>query len=238
KINEVIKNKKIPIIAGGTGLYISSLIDNIQFNEVKTDVKLRQELYDFAKINGANALWKKLFEIDEESALQIHENNIPRVARAIEIYKLTGVKMCQHKKNSKMVESEYNALKIGINYKNREILYDRINKRVEIMLEKGLIDEAKEILKDKNLVSENTAFQAIGYKELLPYFNGEISLQTAVNNIKQESRHYAKRQLTWFRRDENIKWFYPDDENKNENLQEMQKNIHFYIDNFFKMCYD
>lgn len=238
KVSEIIARKKIPIIAGGTGLYISSLIDNIQFNEIKTDLKLRQELYDFAKTNGANSLWKKLFEIDEETALKIHENNIPRVARAIEIYKLTGVKMSQHVKKSKTTPSQYDAIKIGINYNNRQNLYNRINKRVDIMLENGLIAEAKEILFNKNLITDNTAFQAIGYKELMPYFSNEIPLEMAIENIKKESRHYAKRQLTWFRRDEKIKWFCVDNEDENENLQEMQKNIYFYIDNFLKMWYD
>jgi tRNA dimethylallyltransferase len=228
-ITDIHQRGKLPIIAGGTGLYVSSLLNNIQFAQTESDDSVRNELYAFAEQNGAEALHQKLMEIDPDSAQAIHPNNIPRVVRAIEIYKLTGITMSEHQRNSRLNPSQYHALKIGINYKDRSVLYDRINKRVDMMLQQGLLEEAKAILSSEYA---STAMQAIGYKELAPYFNGELSLEEAIANLKQQTRRYAKRQLTWFRRDQEIHWFFPDEY---ENIQILQKNIEICIDNFLKL---
>lgn len=228
-IEEIYSRGKMPIIAGGTGLYVNSLLNNVQFKQTIDDSNVREELYDYAKKNGAEALHDILKEIDPISANNIHANNIPRVVRAIEIFKLTGITMSKHQEESRLVPSKYNALKIGLNYKDREVLYERINKRVDIMIDNGLLDEAKEVLSSEYA---STAMQAIGYKELFPYIKGNISLEEAVSNLKRETRRYAKRQLTWFRRDEEINWFFPDEY---KNIQIMQKNIYNYIEKFINV---
>lgn len=228
-IEDIHSRGKTPIVAGGTGLYVSSLMNNIQFNKTQSDDTIRNQLYLYAEQNGAEALHALLLQIDPETAMSVHANNIPRVVRAIEIYKLTGMTMSEHQKKSREVPSKYNELKIGLNYKDRQVLYQRINLRVDLMMKAGLLDEAKTILSSDYA---STAMQAIGYKELSPYINGDISLDNAIDNLKQETRRYAKRQLTWFRRDEKINWFYPDEY---KNIQIMQKNIHNCIDNFFNI---
>ncbi|WMJ23107.1 tRNA (adenosine(37)-N6)-dimethylallyltransferase MiaA [Paludicola sp. MB14-C6] len=231
-IADIYSRKKIPVIAGGTGLYVASLLNNIQFSETQSDDTIRNKLYSFAEQNGAEALHQKLMDIDPVSATAIHPNNIPRVVRAIELYELTGITMEEHQRNSRLVPSKYNALKIGLNYKDRSILYQRINQRVDLMIQDGLLEEASTILSSEYA---STAMQAIGYKELSPYFNGLLSLDQAIANLKQQTRRYAKRQLTWFRRDDEIQWFYPDEY---ENIQLLQKNIDNSIDNFINVCYD
>lgn len=228
-IEEIYSRGKTPIIAGGTGLYVNSLLNNVQFKETIDDSNVREELYDYAKKNGAEALHDILKGIDPISANNIHANNIPRVVRAIEIFKLTGITMSKHQQESRLVPSKYNALKIGLNYKDRKILYERINKRVDIMIDNGLLDEAKDVLSSEYV---STAMQAIGYKELFPYIKGNISLEEAVSNLKRETRRYAKRQLTWFRRDEEINWFFPDEY---KNIQIMQKNIYNCIEKFINV---
>lgn len=237
-IDDIKSRDKLPIIVGGTGLYVDSLIDDVQFDETKADNKIRDQLYKFAQINGVDALFERLINIDPVAANKMHRNNIPRVVRAIEIYMKTGITMTEHQNNSKIKPSRYDDLKIGITYNDRQRLYDKINLRVDNMITQGLLDEAKQVY-NSNYVG--TALQAIGYKELFAYFDGQISLETALNNLKQSSRRYAKRQLTWFKRDEKINWFFLDqeclNENKLENIQFMQKKIYNTIDNFFNMCY-
>lgn len=207
KIAEITARGKLPIIAGGTGLYISSLVNNICFSEEKQDENLRNELYRRAETEGAEALLKELAEFDPESAARLHPNNVGRIVRAIEIYRLTGVTMTQQLINSREQESPYDACMIGITFKERSVLYGRIERRVDLMIEQGLIDEAKSIFA---MPCGKTALQAIGYKELEPYINGECDLEFAVANLKQQTRRYAKRQLTWFRRDERINWLEAD----------------------------
>lgn len=207
-IAKVFARGKLPILAGGTGLYIRSLLHNIQFTENEQDEKLRDELRQKAEREGVFALLDELREFDPESALRIHPNNIPRVIRAIEIYRTTGITMTQQTTLSRQAPSPYDFCLIGLDYRNRQTLYDRINLRVDQMLENGLVQEAQQVLRQPG---SRTALQAIGYKELLPYFQGECSLQAAVERIKQETRRYAKRQLTWFRREENIHWIMVDD---------------------------
>ena len=204
KIEDITKRGKLPIVVGGTGLFISSLIDNVQFSDGEADEDLRKELSDIADKKGAEFLHSMLKDIDYDSYLRLHPNNIKRVIRAIEIYKTTGITMTEQIKNSKNKPSDFNLCYIGLNT-DREIIYDRINKRVDIMIEKGLLDEVK-ALKEKGYTTLNKSMQAIGYKELFLYLDGKLTLNEAVDLIKQESRRYAKRQLTWFRRDERIKW--------------------------------
>lgn len=208
KIEEITGRGALPIIAGGTGLYISSLVDNVSFSESPQNEKLRNRLYEEAKKDNGKALYERLCMIDPESAKEIHPNNIIRVVRAVEIYESTGITMTEQKKQSRLQPSPYDVCMIGLDYRDRQKLYDRINKRVDIMVEQGLLEEAREILKESNL---QTAYNAIGYKELKPYFDGVSSLEECLDKVKQESRRYAKRQLTWFRRDKRISFIYPDD---------------------------
>ncbi len=192
----------IPFVVGGTGLYITSLIDNIRFSQTETDYSFRDEMRKFAAENGNNALHEKLAEIDPEAALSLHPNNLARVIRALEVFHTTGEKMSEQQRKSRLSPSPYNPLFIAPSLP-REILYTRINKRVDLMLEQGLLDEARWFL---SLEKTDTAAQAIGYKELFPYLKGEKSLAECVEHLKQETRNYAKRQMTWFNREKRINW--------------------------------
>lgn len=198
---------RLPIVAGGTGLYVRSLLSNVQFSEEERDEELRNELAQKAEAEGGEALLRELASFDPESAARMHPNNVGRIIRAIEIYRTTGITMTEQLKRSKLQPSPYNVCMIGLDFANRQTLYDRINRRVDAMMEQGLLEEARQVLSSENA---RTAIQAIGYKELAPYFSGEIGLEEAVENLKRETRRYAKRQLTWFRREENIHWIYID----------------------------
>ena len=206
-IDDITKREKLPILCGGTGLYVRSLVENVKFSEEQTDEKLREQLNERYRNEGGEALLKELAEFDEESAKALHKNNGKRIIRAIEIYRTTGITMSEHIKNSKNEPSPYDLTAIGITYADRQKLYDRINLRVDIMMKNGLLKEAEDFYSRYN---SNTASAAIGYKELKPYLDGEVSLECAVEKLKQETRHYAKRQLTWFRRDEYINWIEAD----------------------------
>ena len=200
KYLDVIYSKgKIPIIVGGTGFYVQALLYDVDFAENEEDDSIRKELYKTAEEKGANYLHKILEEIDPESAAQIHENNIKRVARAIEYYKQTGYKISEHNKEQWQKESPYNFAYFVLNRK-REELYDRINKRVDIMHNKGIIDEVAH-LKSLGYSRNLTSMQGIGYKEIYAFLDGECSEDEAFDKIKQNTRHFAKRQLTWFRRE-------------------------------------
>ncbi len=207
-IEKIHNEGDIPVIAGGTGLYIDSLLQNIQFSKEENNEEIRRELTDLFDEKGAEYMLEVLREIDPETAERLHLKDKSRIIRALEIYKLTGKTMTEQKVLSREEESPYDVLYIGINYRDRDVLYDRINRRVDIMLKNGLLEEAKDFY---NTSSDTTACQAIGYKELAPYFKGEKELSECVEKLKQETRHYAKRQLTWFRKNEDINWIYPDD---------------------------
>lgn len=207
-IIEVNSRKKLPIIVGGTGLYVESLINDVNFIEQKFDSELRKSLIKKLNEEGVNSLIEELATFDEESAKNIHPNNVNRIIRAIEHYKITGITMTQQIANSKKIVSPYDAIMIGLTYRNRELLYDKINKRVDKMLEDGLLEEAKQILASDY---SKTAMNAICYKELIPYFNQECSLSEAVENLKRQTRRYAKRQLTWFKKNNRIQWIFIDD---------------------------
>lgn len=210
-IKDISGRGKIPIICGGTGLYHDALMKITSFNEGERDEKLRDELYEFARINGNEALHARLCEIDPESAVNIHPNNVKRVVRAIEVYEITGKTKTEIDREQISGEIPYDDCKFVIDFADRGLLYNRIEKRVDIMLEEGLENEVRQILCSGRNISK-TAAQAIGYKEFLPYFRGECSLQDVAAEIKLATRHYAKRQLIWFRRDKTAYRLVPDSE--------------------------
>ena len=201
-VNEIYKNNHIPIVAGGTGFYIQSLLYDIEFKNEESDDQIRNELYQLYEKQGAAYIHNILKEIDPESAAAIHENNVKRVIRAIEYYRLNGEKISAHNEREKQKNSPYNFKYYCLNM-DRKLLYERINKRVDIMVKNGLVEEVKSLLNmgySKNLVS----MQGIGYKEIVLYLEGNITLEEAVEMIKQETRRFAKRQLTWFRREKEV----------------------------------
>ncbi|MCR4796740.1 MAG: tRNA (adenosine(37)-N6)-dimethylallyltransferase MiaA [Ruminococcus sp.] len=229
KIQEVLSRGSLPIIVGGTGLYIDSLLENVKFSEGGSDEAYREELYAFAKEKGNEALHARLAAIDSEAAEGIHPNNLVRVVRALEVCHVTGRKFSDLKRESKLVESPYDSLIIGLNYENRQTLYDRIDLRVDEMVKAGLVEEARQLWLESGM---KTAANAIGYKELIPYFEGKAALEDCIADIKQETRHYAKRQLTWFRRNQRIEWIMLDTFNKKiEILEKCKKTIakHFEV---------
>lgn len=223
-IQDIHDRGKIAVIAGGTGLYVDSLLGNIQFSESKGDEALREELSQIAARQSPQALWEMLREIDPDTAAALHPNNVWRVIRAIEVYRLTGKTMWETQEESRRQPSPYQALLLGMNCRDRAKLYDRVNLRVDKMLKAGLLEETKKLLE---MGFTGTARQAIGYKELLPYLEGALPLEACVEILKQESRRYAKRQLTWFRRNGKIQWIYRDDY---ENPQEIYKTAYDTID--------
>ncbi len=208
EIFEIHSRGKLSFLVGGTGLYITSLVDNISFREIVSDPKLREDLQRRLETEGGGALLSELREFDPETADILHPNNGNRIIRAIEVYQLTGITMSEHQRISRKEPSPYRLCMLGLSAKNRQVLYDRINHRVDYMMENGLLQEAEEVLSHPEM---KTALQAIGYKELKGYFNGSCSLEEAVQTIKRETRRYAKRQLTWFRRDKRIHWLFLDE---------------------------
>ncbi len=193
-IQDIHSRGKIPIIVGGTGLYISSVINNITFDDTGSDPDFRFEMKEFAEKNGNEALWQKLNEIDPQSAAKLHPNNLNRVIRALEVYHLSGKKISCVQSQSRLNESPYEPFYLMPDFE-REQLYSRINDRVDVMMSKGLLEEAREFFTHSDYA---TSAQAIGYKELKPFLDGEKPLEECVEKLKQSTRNYAKRQLTWF----------------------------------------
>lgn len=207
-IYDIRSRGKNVVIVGGTGLYFSSLIDNMSFNENDSDPTLRAELEQLAVSHGGDYLLDMLKELDPEIAQRLHPNNVGRIIRAIEVCKTTGMTMTEQQRIAREQESPFDPVIIGLDFLDRQKLYDRINLRVDMMLEQGLMDENRKLLGEK---LSKTAFQAIGFKEFLPYLNGSASLEECAENLKMQTRRYAKRQLTWFRRDGRIQWVRPDE---------------------------
>lgn len=207
-IADIYSRGKLPVMCGGTGLYINSVINDVEFGETQSDEELRRELQNIANTEGNEKLIKILREFDPVSAERLHPNNVRRVIRAIEFYRTTGVPISEHQEKTKQIVSRYYPLMFCIDH-NREKLYERINERVDIMMREGLCDEVRRLM-DMGYSSALNSMKAIGYKELMDYFNGLCSLEEAVSVIKQNSRRYAKRQLTWFRRDERITMLNPE----------------------------
>lgn len=197
-IQEIVTRKKQPILCGGTGLYVQSLIENIDFSaEAPSDPAYREELRVLAQQEGGEVLRNRLREIDPETADRLHPNDHGRLIRALELYRVSGITMSEHNRRSRQQPSPYHACVILLDCRERSRLYERIDRRVDIMMENGLEEEARRLYGTPHAP---TACQAIGYKELFPYFDGEITLAEAVERIKQGTRRYAKRQLSWFRR--------------------------------------
>jgi tRNA dimethylallyltransferase len=222
-IKKILTKGKNPIVVGGTGLYINSIVEEIKYSEIEENPEYRLELEKIAQEKGNQVLHDELKEKDPKAAQRIEVNDLKRIIRALEVYEMTGMTITEQQEHSKPNDTMYEYIIIGLRT-DREVIYDRINKRVDQMFEQGLIDEAKEILKMTD--DSNTSHQAIGYKELAKYFEGTEDLETAKENIKKESRHYAKRQFTWFNRNEKIVWL--DSEvsvNKNiEKIKALMKN--------------
>ena len=205
-VSEILAGGKLPILCGGTGLYLDAFLRGGSFEVTDSDPRLRAELCDLAEREGNEALHAILRELDPESAEAIHPNNVKRVARAIEICKTTGRKKSELDRESREPECPYDATVIGLHYNDRQILYDRIDRRVDIMLGQGLLEETRRLREAGVFDVCQTAAQAIGYKELFPYLDGEATLESCVEILKMATRRYAKRQLTWFRAKPYVQW--------------------------------
>ncbi len=231
KITEISSRGKLPMIVGGTGFYIQSVIYDYRFSDAPSDENFRKKLERRAEIEGKEALYQELAEIDPEAAGKIHPNNLRRVIRALEIYHCTGKPMSYFRKNLKQKLS-YDTAVIGLTME-RQQLYERINKRVDLMLEKGLLDEVK-ALHDSGL-RDCQSIQAIGYKELYKYLDGMCTFEEAVEELKRNSRNYAKRQLTWFRNQMEVKWFDMTEAVTEEGWQKKVGEISMYIEGKLKI---
>ena len=223
-IEETIQDNKFPIIVGGTGLYVNSLIYGIDYPEIETDLEYRKKLEEIAEKEGLNKLYNMSKEIDEKAMEKISPNDQKRILRVLEIYNQTG-----KTKTELEIESRKNGVKYDFRVfaidMPREILYERINKRVDIMFENGLLEEVKRLYK-KYGEELYTSIQAIGYKEVIDYINGKYTKEEMIEKIKMETRRYAKRQLTWFRKIENITWL--------NGLNDIQSNIDIILENLKK----
>lgn len=213
-VSDIHGRGKLPVICGGTGLYINSLIDNIEFDDTGSDPVYRAELNSIAAERGNGYVLEMLRKVDPEAASQLHENNLKRIIRALEVYKLSGKTMTEQKAASRLHPSPYEPCMMMIDHP-REVLYERIDRRVDMMLEAGLEAEAREFFTHTDYV---TASQAIGYKELKPYIDGELGLAECVETLKRETRRYAKRQLTWFKKDSRIEHIFAPKEVKYDEI--------------------
>ncbi len=200
----IYEREHIPIIVGGTGFYIQALLYDIDFTENDGDTAIRRELEKLAQTQGAGCLHQMLQEIDPESAAAIHQNNVKRVIRAIEFYRQTGKKISLHNEQEREKQSPYQFLYYVLDT-DRKTLYERIDRRVDLMMEHGLVDEVKH-LADMGCTRDMVSMQGLGYKEILDYLSGEISLEEAVYILKRDTRHFAKRQITWFKRERDVRW--------------------------------
>lgn len=202
-MNEIYEKGKIPILVGGTGFYIQAVLKDVEFKEEESS-DIRKELEEFANVHGPQALHERLAQIDPKSAEVIHQNNVRRVIRAIEFYEQTGMKFSEHNENEKQKQSPFNYVYFVLN-QDRKILYDRIEKRIDIMMKDGLVEEVKSLISQgygRDLVS----MQGLGYKEIVAYLEGKITLEEAVYILKRDTRHFAKRQITWFKRETDVTW--------------------------------
>ncbi len=215
-MEEIYAKGKVPIVVGGTGFYIQALLYDIDFTENEEDTVYRTELEALAQEKGAEHLHEMLRKVDPESADVIHANNVKRVIRALEFYKLTGQKISKHNEKERAKESPYEFCYFVLN-DDRQLLYDRIDLRIDKMIEDGLLEEVS-ALKNKGYTKDMVSMQGLGYKEILDYLNGECSLEEAIYVLKRDTRHFAKRQLTWFRRERDVIWVdknkYDHDENQ------------------------
>lgn len=202
---DILSRGKLPIICGGTGQYIDALVAGLDFADRQEDMSLRQSLYDDYERLGGEEMLRILSEFDPERAQKLHPSDMRRIVRAIEIYRLTGVTMTEHDRLTRERPKRYEPFTVVLSYKDRARLYEMIDRRVDLMVERGLYEEVQTLL-NSGLSDENTAMQAIGYKEAVMALRDEISREEAAELIKQNSRRYAKRQLTWFRRNKDAQW--------------------------------
>lgn len=218
-INEIIQKGKTPIIVGGTGLYIDSLVQGIDYDDVEIDLEYRNQLEEICKEQGLDVLYNQAVKIDQIAMEKISNNDKKRIFRVLEIYHSTGKTKTMQEYESRKKENPYNYKVFAIDME-REKLYERINKRVDIMIENGLVDEVKRLInKYKELP---TAIQGLGYKEVVSYLNNEITYDEMIEKIKLETRHYAKRQLTWFRKNKDIIWI--------NGLNDIQNNVNIILE--------
>ncbi len=208
-LEEIWERGHIPIVTGGTGFYIQALLYDIHFTENNEDSSLRKDLENYARENGAEALHSRLAEVDEKAASQIHFNNVKRVIRALEFYYQTGKKMSEHNEEERKRTSPYDFKYFVLN-DEREHLYAGINRRVDLMMEEGLVEEVRK-LKEMGCDSAMVSMQGLGYKEILSHLEGEYTLDEAVYKIKRDTRHFAKRQITWFKRERDVIWLHKPD---------------------------
>jgi tRNA dimethylallyltransferase len=205
-VADILARGKLPILCGGTGLYLDAFLRGGTFEVTDSDPALRAELFAFAQQEGVEALHAILRELDPETAEAVHPNNVKRVVRAIEICRTTGRKKSELDRESREPDCPYDATVIGLHYDSREVLYTRIEKRVDMMLSEGLLEETRRLREAGVFETCQTAAQAIGYKELFPYLDGEVTLEDCVEVLKMATRRYAKRQMTWFRAKEYVRW--------------------------------
>ena len=208
-LEEIWERGHIPIVTGGTGFYIQAILYDIHFTENNEDSSLRNDLENYARENGAEALHSRLVEVDEKAASQIHFNNVKRVIRALEFYYQTGKKMSEHNEEERKRTSPYDFKYFVLN-DEREHLYAGINRRVDLMMEEGLVEEVRK-LKEMGCDSAMVSMQGLGYKEILSHLEGEYTLDEAVYKIKRDTRHFAKRQITWFKRERDVIWLHKPD---------------------------
>ena len=217
-IRDINSRGKIPIVVGGTGLYINSLIYDLDFTEVRPHYSIREKYENLAESKGRDYIHELLKEVDPESADKIHPNDKQRVVRALEISEVTGKKASEINNDFRRPNNEYNLLMLGL-YRDRSNLYEKINRRVDEMIEEGLVEEVKELY-EKGYDEDLTSMQAIGYKEIIAYIKGEINLDEAIKTLKRNSRRYAKRQLTWFRREDRVNWVDVENFNREKLIEE------------------
>ena len=218
-IREILEKGKTPIIVGGTGLYVDSLVNNIEYNDLEIDLNYRNELEKIAQEKGLETLYQKANEIDPEAMKKISSNDKKRIFRVLEIYNATGKNKTEQEIESRKKENPYEYFVFAIDMP-REKLYERINKRVDLMIENGLVEEVKNITGKYEQLP--TAIQGLGYKEVVQYLNKELSYDEMIEKIKMETRRYAKRQLTWFRRNNQIKWI--------NGLDDIQNNVNIILE--------
>jgi len=223
-IDKLLAENKTPILVGGSGLYINSILYDLDFNKVSSDEKVRNKYYGLKEKKGKMFLYSLLEEKDKEAAKKIHPNNVKRVVRALEVLEVTGKKYSQNN-NFRKYSEKYNFIIIGLEM-NRELLYNRINLRVERMIEEGLINEVEELY-NEGYDKSYQSMQAIGYKEIIDYIEGNTTKEEAVRLIKRNTRRFAKRQITWFKPDDRIKWV--DITDYKENYQSLLNEIMLYI---------
>ena len=223
KIDDILRRGRVPVLCGGTGLYIKAIVDHIQYEEeTGEDAALRERLRRQAQDEGNLAVWRQLQAMDPQTAERIHPNNLGRVIRAIEVMQVSGRSIREQEERSRQAPCPYHVIQIGLRYRNGENLYERIGRRVDAMAEAGLPEEARAV-RQQGLTA--TAAQAIGYKELYDWMDGTLPLEEALENLKRSTRRYAKRQLTWFGADARIRWIEPDALQAGETVTEQAMKI-------------